>query len=60
MKSLPDYVETKVYAPTPLKSIFTAAGNVAIDLLDKMFVFDPLKRITAENVLFFFNLKFRL
>ncbi|KAJ3085482.1 TFIIH complex serine/threonine-protein kinase subunit kin28 [Quaeritorhiza haematococci] len=51
LKSLPDYHEFQVFPKTPLRSLFTAAGNDAIDLLEKMLVYDPLRRITAQDAL---------
>lgn len=50
MTSLPDYVQFKMFPKVPLRQYFTAAGSDAIDLLEKMLVFDPSKRWTAEEV----------
>lgn len=40
----------KIYPKSPLKGLFTAASSDAIDLLAKMILFDPLKRISAKEV----------
>ncbi|CAG8561260.1 6641_t:CDS:2, partial [Dentiscutata heterogama] len=44
-------VQFQKYNRTPLKTLFTAAGNDAIDLLEKMLTFDPNKRISAREAL---------
>ena len=65
MKELPDYVPFPAQAKPPLRSIFTAASDDALDLLSAMLTFNPLKRITAKQVSFavslakFFNYAFR-
>ncbi len=50
MKELPDYVPFPAQAKPPLRSIFTAASDDALDLLSAMLTFNPLKRITAKQV----------
>ncbi|CAH1756864.1 13532_t:CDS:2 [Entrophospora sp. SA101] len=40
------------YTRTPLKQLFTAASNDAIDLLEKMLTYDPNKRLTTREALF--------
>jgi mitogen-activated protein kinase 1/3 len=35
----------------PLKLIFTKASDVALDLLEKLLAFNPVKRITVEEAL---------
>lgn len=51
MKSLPDYAEIKAYPKSPLKGLFTAASDDAIDLLEKMLRYDPIRRISAKEAL---------
>lgn len=51
MKLLPDYFSLEKYPPTPLRSIFSAAGDDALDLLDKLLCYDPLKRPTCGAAL---------
>jgi cyclin-dependent kinase 7 len=50
LKLLPDYCETQKFSKTPLKSLFTAASSDALDLLEKMLKYDPIKRISAKEV----------
>ncbi|KAJ1549561.1 TFIIH complex serine/threonine-protein kinase subunit kin28 [Cladochytrium tenue] len=52
LNDLPDKknLEFPSYPRTPLKTLFTAAGDDALDLLEKMLVYDPTKRITAFDV----------
>ncbi|CAO3592322.1 unnamed protein product [Absidia cylindrospora] len=51
LSSLPDYIQFKPFPKVPLHQYFTAAGRDAIDLLEKMLVFDPNQRWTAEECL---------
>ncbi|KAJ3031678.1 UNVERIFIED_CONTAM: TFIIH complex serine/threonine-protein kinase subunit kin28 [Siphonaria sp. JEL0065] len=50
---LPDKknLEFPMYPRTPLQTLFTAAGNDALDLLENMLIYDPLKRISAFDAL---------
>jgi cyclin-dependent kinase 7 len=57
MKELPDYVPFQSQARPPLRSIFTAASDDALDLLDRMLTFNPAKRITAKEALEHFYFK---
>lgn len=51
MTTLPNYVKfDESFLKTPFNMLFTAAGHDAIDLLQKMFIFDPAKRITVDQV----------
>jgi len=50
MTTLPDYVPFRTYPKVPLGQYFTAAGSDALDLLEKMLVFDPAKRWTCREV----------
>jgi len=50
MVYLPDYVEYQ-YVPAPsLRSLFTASDD-ALDLLSRMFTYDPKTRISAQQAL---------
>ncbi|KAH9763667.1 Cyclin-dependent kinase D-1 [Citrus sinensis] len=48
---LPDYVEYQYVAAPPLRSLFPSASDDALDLLSKMFTYDPKARITAQQAL---------
>ncbi|KAI8853373.1 kinase-like domain-containing protein [Chytridium lagenaria] len=61
LMELPDMKNLKLvqYPKTPLKSLFTAAGDDALDLLERMLKYCPNQRITAYDALqhaFFTNL----
>lgn len=51
MKSLPDYVEFKPFPGTPLKDIFSAAGDDLLDLLARLFDCNPNCRVTSSQAL---------
>lgn len=51
MRLLPDYVAFPPQAKPPLKGIFNAAPDDALDLLEAMLTFDPLRRIAAREAL---------
>lgn len=48
---LPSYVKYQEYPAYPINSLFSAASDDAIDLLEKMLKYDPTKRITTLNSL---------
>ncbi|GER38619.1 cyclin-dependent kinase D1 [Striga asiatica] len=51
MVYLPDYLEYQ-YAPAqPLRTLFPVASDDALDLLGKMFMYDPKARISAQQAL---------
>lgn len=51
MVYLPDYVEYQ-YVPAPsLRSFFPMASDDALDLLSKMFTYDPKARISVQQAL---------
>ncbi|CAO2827090.1 unnamed protein product [Amaranthus hypochondriacus] len=48
---LPDYVEYQYVPAPPLRTLFPMASDDALDLLSKMFAYDPKLRITAQQAL---------
>merc|ERR550532_3721930 len=50
-ESLPDYIQFKPNPGTPLRDIFTAAGDDLLDILRQMVTLCPTRRINAENAL---------
>ncbi|KAH7528649.1 cyclin-dependent kinase D-3 isoform X2 [Ziziphus jujuba] len=51
MVYLPDYVEYQYVPAPPLRSLFPMASDDAIDLLAKMFTYDPKSRISVVQAL---------
>ncbi|XP_047338653.1 cyclin-dependent kinase D-1-like [Impatiens glandulifera] len=51
MQYLPDYVEYQYVPGKPLRQLFPMASDDALDLLSKMFMYDPKGRITAQQAL---------
>lgn len=51
MKNLPGYFEVKKIPTQPIDSLFTAATADAKDLLHKLLIYDPNKRITCLQAL---------
>lgn len=51
MVYLPDYVEYQYVSGPPLRSSFPMASDDAIDLLAKMFAYDPKSRISVQQAL---------
>ncbi|KAF7834594.1 cyclin-dependent kinase D-3-like [Senna tora] len=48
---LPDYVEYQFVPAPPLRSLFPMASDDALDLLSKMFTYDPKARISVKQAL---------
>ncbi|XP_065851006.1 cyclin-dependent kinase D-3 [Euphorbia lathyris] len=48
---LPDYVEYQTVPSQPLRKLFPMASDDTLDLLAKMFTYDPKVRITVEQAL---------
>ncbi|XP_010942434.1 cyclin-dependent kinase D-1 [Elaeis guineensis] len=51
MVYLPDYVEYQYVPAPPLRSLFPMASDDALDLLSKMFTYDPKARISVQQAL---------
>ncbi|KAJ4756211.1 Cyclin-dependent kinase 1 [Rhynchospora pubera] len=51
MVYLPDYVEYQHVPAPPQRTLFPMASDDALDLLSKMFIYDPKARITAQQAL---------
>lgn len=51
MVYLPDYVEYQYVPAPPLRSLFPLASDDALDLLSKMFTYDPKARISVQQAL---------
>lgn len=51
MPYLPDYVEYQFVPAPPLRSLFPMASDDALDLLSKMFAYDPKARISVLQAL---------
>lgn len=51
MVYLPDYVEYQYVPAPPLRSLFPMASDDALDLLSKMFTYDPKERISVQQAL---------
>lgn len=51
MVYLPDYVEYQYVPAPPLRSLFPMASDDCIDLLAKMFTYDPKSRISVAQAL---------
>ena len=51
MTSLPTYVPYTEVPKCPFDQIFTASDALTIDLLERIIVWDPTKRLTAEEAL---------
>jgi len=50
LEFLPDFVAFKPLPATPLKDIFIAASDDLLDLIQRMLMLDPLRRVTATDV----------
>ncbi|KAL0701043.1 hypothetical protein Bca4012_057165 [Brassica carinata] len=48
---LPEYMEFSYTPAPPLRTIFPMASDDALDLLAKMFIYDPRQRITIQQAL---------
>ncbi|XP_013603333.1 PREDICTED: cyclin-dependent kinase D-3 [Brassica oleracea var. oleracea] len=51
MKKLPDYVEYQFVPAPSLRSLFPSVSEDALDLLSKMFTYDPKARISVKQAL---------
>lgn len=51
MLCLPDYVEYQIVPAPSLRSLFPTVSEDALDLLSKMFTYDPKSRISIQQAL---------
>ena len=51
MDTLPDYHAFPSYPKTPMRTLFTGAGDDALDLLGKCLLYDPTCRISALDAI---------
>lgn len=51
MTELPDFIQFKPFPGTPLKHIFTAAGDDLLDLIASFLNVNPLERCTCDQAL---------
>lgn len=51
MVYLPEYVEYQYVPAPPLRTLFPMASDDALDLLTKMFTYDPKARISVQQAL---------
>ena len=51
ISSLPDFIQFKQQPGTPLRDIFTAAGDDLLDLMGRLCTLYPLKRCDASEAL---------
>lgn len=51
MVYLPEYVQFQYVPAPPLRSLFPMASDDALDLLSKMFTYDPRARISSRQAL---------
>ncbi|XP_066148397.1 cyclin-dependent kinase 7 [Euwallacea fornicatus] len=51
VKTLCDYIEFKTFPSIPIKSIFTAAGDDLLNLIETMLVLNPIARKTCTGCL---------
>lgn len=51
MKTLPDYMQFKVFPGTPFQHIFTAASDELLAMLDSCLSMNPMKRCTCSEAL---------
>lgn len=51
MTELTDFIQFKPFPGTPLKHIFTAAGDDLLDLITSLLNINPLERCTCDQAL---------
>ncbi|XP_026463823.1 cyclin-dependent kinase 7 isoform X1 [Ctenocephalides felis] len=51
VSTLPDFIQFKTFVPTPLRHIFSAAGDDLLDLISKLLSMYPIKRGNCTEIL---------